>query len=43
MSSNQGFRQGQTDAQSGKPPAPQGNMTSAERENYLKGYNSGKK
>ena len=35
--------QGKADAQNGKPPAPQGGMTSAEYGNYMTSYNSTKK
>lgn len=38
-----GERQGQSDAQNGKPPAPQGTKTYAEDQNYRKGYQNGKK
>ncbi len=36
-------KNGQRDAEKGKPSAPQGNMTAAEFKNYLQGYNNGKK
>jgi len=37
------FNQGRSDAEQGTPAAPQGNTSYAAHQNYLKGYNSGKK
>jgi len=34
-------RTGATDANLGRPAAPQGTMSHAQHQNYLKGYNSG--
>lgn len=36
-----GERQGQRDAEQGRPAAPQGTKTWAEHQNYLKGYGNG--
>jgi len=36
-------RHGQNDAQSGKPMANQNGWTTAQRDNYNKGYQSGKR
>lgn len=41
--SNNGERQGQIDAQRGKPPQAQGSKTYAEQQNYLTGHRNGTK